>query len=327
MTTSLQFPSGPLDSAVDACHPSDSNLIDPFHNYPGRDDDLEKLDRLNAEYDRLAETFPEHWLSYGDADPLEAHRYLNPCLCGMIPSLQCLTSDMDVENGASREFSVVCACGACSDPSYSTWRACLDWNRNGLSTSQDWRSYPFFEVSEMEEGLAFIRLAWTRRMLGLRARLMTLQERLRHHRFGRKYLARIRAYEQWAHYMIELLRRQSGVTKSACRRAVKALAEGSYDPEIHWRRPPRDLDVSTQTLPADTSVDPCDPSRCREDISPDGKQHAVPRHINRIDSDSTHGWQVRYAGRSKLFSDGKHGGWSGALEVAKNHLRSVFNPD
>jgi hypothetical protein len=29
--------------------------------------------------------------------------------------------------------------------------------------------------------------------------------------------------------------------------------------------------------------------------------------IVRIDSDSTHGWQARYQGRSKFFSDGVHG--------------------
>ncbi len=33
-----------------------------------------------------------------------------------------------------------------------------------------------------------------------------------------------------------------------------------------------------------------------------GKKFAVPQHIQRIDSKSTHGWQVRYCG-TKMFSD------------------------
>lgn len=42
----------------------------------------------------------------------------------------------------------------------------------------------------------------------------------------------------------------------------------------------------------------------REVTLPDGQRFQVPQGIQRIDSQSTHGWQVRYQG-TKLFSDGE----------------------
>jgi len=50
-----------------------------------------------------------------------------------------------------------------------------------------------------------------------------------------------------------------------------------------------------------------------------GKSFTVPTGVQRIDSDSTHGWQVRYQG-TKFFSDGVHGGPAEALAVANKEL-------
>lgn len=58
----------------------------------------------------------------------------------------------------------------------------------------------------------------------------------------------------------------------------------------------------------------------------------VPRHIQRIDIEDggnagTHGWQVRYRGQTKLFSDGKNGGRHSprrALREAISHLTSIY---
>jgi hypothetical protein len=53
-----------------------------------------------------------------------------------------------------------------------------------------------------------------------------------------------------------------------------------------------------------------------------GKRFKVPEHIQRIDTGSTHGWQVRY-GPYKMFSDGTPDGSGAAasLEKATKELR------
>jgi hypothetical protein len=54
-----------------------------------------------------------------------------------------------------------------------------------------------------------------------------------------------------------------------------------------------------------------------------GKSFTVPTGVQRIDSDSTHGWQVRYQG-TKFFSDGVHEGPGEALALAiKELLRRI----
>lgn len=53
-----------------------------------------------------------------------------------------------------------------------------------------------------------------------------------------------------------------------------------------------------------------------------GERFSVPQGIQRIDHRSTHGWQLRYGGGTKLFSDGAHGGSASALERAARELRS-----
>jgi len=53
-----------------------------------------------------------------------------------------------------------------------------------------------------------------------------------------------------------------------------------------------------------------------------GKTFRVPEHIQRIDHESTHGWQLRYGSRTKMFSDftsdGK--GAKAALALAETEL-------
>jgi hypothetical protein len=59
----------------------------------------------------------------------------------------------------------------------------------------------------------------------------------------------------------------------------------------------------------------------RDVLIPDtGEQFAVPQGIQRIDHLSTHGWQLRYSGATKFFSDNEFGGSSEALSKATSEL-------
>lgn len=73
-------------------------------------------------------------------------------------------------------------------------------------------------------------------------------------------------------------------------------------------------------------ADPCSRVRCRIVYTAEG-EFEVPRHIYRLESANTYGWQVRFTKRSKYFADGQHGGSADAsLEAAKEHLRAVWRP-
>lgn len=66
----------------------------------------------------------------------------------------------------------------------------------------------------------------------------------------------------------------------------------------------------------------------RECIVPGFGLILVPRHIVRIDTKNTHGWQVRYRGVTKFFSDGIPRAVSAALaslEAAKRFLHGVYD--
>ena len=52
-----------------------------------------------------------------------------------------------------------------------------------------------------------------------------------------------------------------------------------------------------------------------------GKFFTAPQGVQRIDSSTTHGWQVRYQG-TKFFSDGVHESAAGALAAATKELLS-----
>ncbi len=54
---------------------------------------------------------------------------------------------------------------------------------------------------------------------------------------------------------------------------------------------------------------------------PDGSTHQVPRHVQRIDTRSTHGWQLRYGKPSVFFSDRLASGAAQALQRAVDALR------
>lgn len=61
----------------------------------------------------------------------------------------------------------------------------------------------------------------------------------------------------------------------------------------------------------------------RDVLIPDsGEQFSVPQGIQRIDHLSTHGWQLRYCGETKFFSDlpAEEGGSAAALSRATNEL-------
>lgn len=54
-----------------------------------------------------------------------------------------------------------------------------------------------------------------------------------------------------------------------------------------------------------------------------GERFTVPQGIQRIDHRTTHGWQLRYGGSTKLFSDGNFGASAAAsLERATKELRA-----
>lgn len=71
-------------------------------------------------------------------------------------------------------------------------------------------------------------------------------------------------------------------------------------------------------------LDPCAIDRCRV-VFVFGDALDVPRHIVRIDTRSTHGWQVRFRKPSKFFSDGVSRP-SQSLNAAKHYLRSIYAP-
>jgi hypothetical protein len=50
----------------------------------------------------------------------------------------------------------------------------------------------------------------------------------------------------------------------------------------------------------------------------------VPQHIVRIDSEHTHGWQVRYRNATKFFADLKLGGVEESLAAARKHLAAIY---
>jgi len=62
--------------------------------------------------------------------------------------------------------------------------------------------------------------------------------------------------------------------------------------------------------------------KVREVVIFSGDKFAVPQCIQRIDKDSTHGWQVRYQG-TKLFSDGTPDG-SGAKRALDKATRELL---
>ncbi|MBI5924244.1 MAG: hypothetical protein HY836_01475 [Aquabacterium sp.] len=64
--------------------------------------------------------------------------------------------------------------------------------------------------------------------------------------------------------------------------------------------------------------------KTREVTLPDGQCFQVPQGIQRIDSTSTHGWQVRYQG-TKLFSDGEAADPRRSLANALSELVARMN--
>ena len=63
--------------------------------------------------------------------------------------------------------------------------------------------------------------------------------------------------------------------------------------------------------------------KLRDVVIFNGQRFSVPQCIQRIDKDSTHGWQVRYQG-TKLFSDGSPDG-SGAARSLQLATRELLN--
>lgn len=65
-----------------------------------------------------------------------------------------------------------------------------------------------------------------------------------------------------------------------------------------------------------------EPMKTRSVVIHTGRRFDVPQGIQRIDTVATHGWQLRYRGETKMFSDGDAGGRGAAraLETATAEL-------
>lgn len=73
------------------------------------------------------------------------------------------------------------------------------------------------------------------------------------------------------------------------------------------------------------SLNPAAASRCRI-VSRSFGDFKVPRHIVRLDSVRLAGWQVRWQGSTRYFSDSAAGSPAKALTLAIKHLRRVWKP-
>lgn len=82
--------------------------------------------------------------------------------------------------------------------------------------------------------------------------------------------------------------------------------------------------------PSASPIDPLGADRCRRRDVPGVGQVMVPRHIVRIDTGNTHGWQVRFEQPSKFFADplrmARGAAALSSLESAKAHLKAIWKP-
>ena len=75
-------------------------------------------------------------------------------------------------------------------------------------------------------------------------------------------------------------------------------------------------------------IDPCNADRCRTQfIQAAGRTLRIPRHIKRLDTRSTAGWQVTFDKPSRYFGDNGHGGAAAALRAACQYLRKIYRPE
>lgn len=82
--------------------------------------------------------------------------------------------------------------------------------------------------------------------------------------------------------------------------------------------------------PSAPPINPLGADRCRTRDLPGVGRVEIPRHIIRVETGSTHGWQVRFEKPSKFFSDPRgmerRPAALSSLEQAKAHLKAVWRP-
>lgn len=133
---------------------------------------------------------PSSWLDFGPDDPLDAARWLNPCLaCGAAPTLEF----------ADLRWQVRCACGQCGSAAQMAATAAVNWNKSPLSRHPHYRELPFFDLRGLTVPQARAKLGRVREYLEEQKRRCERRIRAREN-FGHRYYQRIRAYLAWAIY-------------------------------------------------------------------------------------------------------------------------------
>lgn len=157
-----------------------------------------RLATLNARYREDAATMPSDWLDYGEHDPLECDRWVNPCIgCGAQPA--------PVATGTL--VVVRCTCGAEALGAKMRWQAVMNWNKSPLAKHPHWRDLPFFFLSDLDIAAARHKLARLRTHLELRANIAGTRRALGMSA-GRDFIQRLKAYLAWCHYAQSLVVRE-----------------------------------------------------------------------------------------------------------------------
>ena len=133
---------------------------------------------------------PPQWLDFGPDDPLDAARWLNPCVaCDAVPALEFV----------EMRWQVRCACGQGGGPAQLAATAAVNWNKAPLSRHPHYRELPFFDLRALTVPQARAKLVVVREYLEEQKRRCERRIRAREN-FGHRYYQRIRAYLAWAIY-------------------------------------------------------------------------------------------------------------------------------
>lgn len=159
---------------------------------------LARLKDMQARYREDAATFPSDWLDYGEHDPLECDRWINPCAsCGAVPQPRATDTLVVVR----------CQCGAEALGAKMRWQALMNWNKSPLAKHPPWRELPFFFLSDLDIAQARHKLARLRTHLELRANIAGTRRALGMNA-GSDFIQRLKAYLAWCHYAQSLVVRE-----------------------------------------------------------------------------------------------------------------------
>lgn len=138
------------------------------------------------------------WLDFGRDDPLEAHRWINPCAeCGATPRL----------HFQGRNHAVECSCGARGNPGGFPAIAAVNWNKSKASRHPTYQSLPFFHLADLSPAEARAKLVKIREYLEEQKRRCEWRIEARIGT-GHRYHQRVRAYLLWSVYALSLVKEQ-----------------------------------------------------------------------------------------------------------------------